>query len=160
MATTQTVLQGKDTAIKRELYMSFELSDKLWKVTASDGVRGPSRYTVEAGDTAAVADCVRKAKQRGKLEPPAEVHSCYEAGRDGWWLHRWLREQGIDNIWWTAPASRSIGAPGGPRPIGSTATSCWRCCCDTTPASASGRCCTSRRLRMRTRAARTANWSD
>ena len=26
------------------------------------------------------------------------MHSCYEAGRDGWWLHRWLREHGIDNI--------------------------------------------------------------
>jgi transposase len=26
------------------------------------------------------------------------VHSCYEAGRDGFWLHRWLLEQGIDNI--------------------------------------------------------------
>ena len=26
------------------------------------------------------------------------MHSCYEAGRDGWWLHRWLIEQGIDNI--------------------------------------------------------------
>src|SRR5713226_4691039 len=23
---------------------------------------------------------------------------CYEAGRDGWWLHRWLSEQGIDNL--------------------------------------------------------------
>jgi len=71
MATTETVLQGKDTVIEGELYMSFELSDKQWKVTASDGVRGPSRYTVEAGDTAAVADCVRKAKQRCKLEPTA-----------------------------------------------------------------------------------------
>jgi transposase len=40
MAMTETVLQGKDTAIKRELYMSFELSDKQWKVTASDGVSG------------------------------------------------------------------------------------------------------------------------
>ena len=26
------------------------------------------------------------------------MHSCYEAGRDGWWLHRWLIEQGIDDI--------------------------------------------------------------
>ena len=26
------------------------------------------------------------------------VHACYEAGRDGWWLHRWLIEQGVDNI--------------------------------------------------------------
>lgn len=26
------------------------------------------------------------------------MHSCYEAGRDGWWLHRWLSELGVDNI--------------------------------------------------------------
>ena len=26
------------------------------------------------------------------------MHSCYEAGRDGFWFHRWLIEQGIDNI--------------------------------------------------------------
>src|SRR4029079_5844593 len=24
--------------------------------------------------------------------------SCYEAGRDGFWLHRWLLEQGIENV--------------------------------------------------------------
>jgi transposase len=42
--------------------------------------------------------CIRKAKERCKLDPQAKVHSCYEAGRDGWWLHRWLAEQGIDNL--------------------------------------------------------------
>lgn len=26
------------------------------------------------------------------------MHSCYEAGRDGWWLHRWLTELGMDNL--------------------------------------------------------------
>jgi transposase len=26
------------------------------------------------------------------------VHSCYEAGRDGWWLHRWLVDHGVHNI--------------------------------------------------------------
>ena len=26
------------------------------------------------------------------------MHSCYEAGRDGFWLHRWLIAQGIDNL--------------------------------------------------------------
>jgi len=96
--TTQTVLPGKDTAKAGELYISFELGDKKWKVTVSDGCRGPSRYNVDAGDTAAVADCIRKAGERCKLEPQAKVHSCYEAGRDGWWLHRWLIEQGVDNI--------------------------------------------------------------
>ena len=54
MSTTQTVPQVKDTAVQGELYMSFELGDKKWKLTASDGGRGPSRYNVDAGDTAAV----------------------------------------------------------------------------------------------------------
>ena len=96
--TTQTVLPGKDTAKAGELYISFELGDKKWKVTAGDGCRGPSRYNVDAGDKAAVADCFRKAAERCKLESQFKVHSCYEAGRDGWWLHRWLVAQGIDNI--------------------------------------------------------------
>src|SRR5437867_3004083 len=96
--TTQTVLPGKDTAKAGELYISFELGDKKWKVTASDGYRGPSRYNVDAGDTTAVADCIRKAAERCKLEPQCKAHSCYEAGRDGWWLHRWLAQQGVDNI--------------------------------------------------------------
>ncbi|MDR6860692.1 hypothetical protein J2W96_007033, partial [Variovorax guangxiensis] len=35
MSTTQAVPQREDTAIQGELYMSFELGDKSWKVTAS-----------------------------------------------------------------------------------------------------------------------------
>ena len=53
---------------------------------------------MDAGDKEAVLNCLRKAKERCKLGPQAKVHSCYEAGRDGWWLHRWLIEQGIDDI--------------------------------------------------------------
>ena len=62
------------------------------------GARSPSRYTVTAGDTAALLECIAKAKARCELPPGAGVHSCYEAGRDGFWLHRWLIAQGIDNI--------------------------------------------------------------
>ena len=98
MATTQTVLHGKDTATPGQLYMSLELGDRSWKLTIGDGRRGPSRYSVEAGDTAAVLDCVAKARARCVLSAEAKLHSCYEAGRDGWWLHRWLIGQGIDNI--------------------------------------------------------------
>jgi len=58
MSTTKTVPQVKDMAIAGDLYVSFELGDKSWKVTASDGHRGPSRYNVDAGDTAAVAHCI------------------------------------------------------------------------------------------------------
>jgi transposase len=75
-----------------DLYLSFELGDKRWALTMSDGRRGPSRYSVYAGDRAAVLECIGKAKARCRLEPHTKVHSCYEAGRGGWWLHRWLLE--------------------------------------------------------------------
>jgi transposase len=98
MQTTQTTPQGKDTASQSDLHVSFELADKKWKLSLSDGRRSPSRYTVDAGDTVAVLECLTKARTRCGLSAQCKVHSCYEAGRDGWWLHRWLIEQGIDNI--------------------------------------------------------------
>jgi transposase len=78
--------------------MAFELGEKSWKLALGDGARSPSRYTMAAGDTAALLECMAKAKARCGLGPEASVHSCYEAGRDGFWLHRWLIAQGIDNI--------------------------------------------------------------
>ena len=98
MNASGTALQGKHTAEASELYMAFELGEKHWRLSLSDGVHSPSRYTVSAGDTAALLECIAKAKARCGLAPQAGVRSCYEAGRDGFWLHRWLVEQGIDNI--------------------------------------------------------------
>jgi transposase len=40
---------------------------------------------------------IAKAKRRFGLPEDAAVVSCYEAGRDGFWLHRWLTAQGIAN---------------------------------------------------------------
>jgi transposase len=98
MKSTQAVLRGKDTAIERALYIGFELSDKAWKLSFSDGQRTPGRFSVPAGEQSAVLECIARAKARCKLPPDAPVHTCYEAGRDGWWPHRWLKEQGVDNI--------------------------------------------------------------
>ena len=98
MQMYQTAPQGQDAASQIDLYVSFELADKKWKLSLSDSRRGPSRYTVDAGDTVAVLECLTKARTRCGLSAQCKVRSCYEAGRDGWWLHRWLIEQGIDNI--------------------------------------------------------------
>ncbi|MGZ3602855.1 MAG: IS110 family RNA-guided transposase [Ktedonobacterales bacterium] len=98
MSATHTVLPSQDRAIPAHLYMSLELGDKKWQLTLSGDQRSASRYSVEAGDTAAVLRSIDKARERFKVGTQAVVHSCYEAGRDGWWLHRWLLEQGIDNI--------------------------------------------------------------
>jgi transposase len=90
--------RGKHTGETNTLYMAFELGEENWKLALSDGLRAPSRYTLSAGDTAGLLECLAKAKARCGLAAQASVHSCYEAGRDGFWLHRWLAEQGIDNI--------------------------------------------------------------
>lgn len=80
------------------LYMAFELGEENWKLVLSDGMRAASHYTLRAGDSAGLLECLAKAKTRCGLSAEARVHSCYEAGRDGFWLHRWLIEQGIDNM--------------------------------------------------------------
>jgi transposase len=38
---------------------------------------------------------VAQAKRRFGLPETAPVVSCYEAGREGFWLHRFLEAQGI-----------------------------------------------------------------
>src|SRR5216683_1408044 len=98
MNAPETALQGKHTVAGPVLYMAFELADRKWKLAVSDGARAPSRHTVEAGDTTAVLACLGRATSRVGLVGSVLIRSCYEAGRDGFWLHRWLLEQGIDNV--------------------------------------------------------------
>ncbi|PMY05126.1 IS110 family transposase, partial [Pseudomonas sp. GW460-13] len=80
------------------LYIAFELGEKSWKLSLGDGVHAPSRCTVAASDMASVLTAISKAKARCGLAGQAPVRSCYEAGRDGFWLHRWLTEQGTHNL--------------------------------------------------------------
>ncbi|CAN7795753.1 IS110 family transposase [Caballeronia sp. LjRoot34] len=98
MDALNTALRGQDTTIVGRLYVAFELGDRSWKLSLGDGVRAPSRCTVAAGDATAVLMAIAKAKARCHLAADAPVRSCYEAGRDGFWLHRWLSDQGIVNL--------------------------------------------------------------
>jgi transposase len=89
---------GQDSRVVGSLYVAFELGDRSWKLALGDGVRAPSQCTVSAGDTEMVQKAIAKAKGRCHLCDDAPVHSCYEAGRDGFWLHRWAGTQGIANL--------------------------------------------------------------
>jgi transposase len=97
METTKEVLQAKVTVGEAVLYMALELSDKRWKVALSAGGMKVRRYEVEGGACAELLQVVEKAKQRFGLVGQVKVVSCYEAGRDGFWVHRFLTEAGIDN---------------------------------------------------------------
>lgn len=92
----QDALERKNTV--RELYVAFELSHKSWKLGFSDGVTATIRKVeVKSRDLEAVGQEIHKAKRRFGLEGSSEVRSCYEAGREGFWLHRAVEGMGIHN---------------------------------------------------------------
>src|SRR5712691_5353895 len=81
------------------VYVAFELSKAKWKLgVILPGLQKMSRYTIDGGDlvalTARLAAARAKAERCGK---PVRILSCYEAGYDGHWLHRWLTGQGVIN---------------------------------------------------------------
>jgi transposase len=81
------------------LYLAFELSQKQWKLGFSVGLGQEAwKRTVEAGDLVALEQAIQLAKKRLGLPEGCRVLSCYEAGRDGFWLHRYLVSQGIANV--------------------------------------------------------------
>jgi transposase len=84
---------------KEILYLAFELSNKKWKLGFSDGKEQRIRQvSIEGRDMEACRREIQKAKQRLGMSESAVVRSCYEAGRDGFWLHRALTEMGVENI--------------------------------------------------------------
>lgn len=98
MDAPDTALHGQNTTTGSRLYMALELGEKSWKLSLGDCQRAPSRYTVAAGNTTAVLAAVANARSRCHLGADTTVYSCYEAGRDGFWLHRCLEEQGVVNL--------------------------------------------------------------
>jgi len=92
----KTVLQSKDNAFNPVLYMAFELSDKKWKLGFSNGERIRLK-TINAGDWSALLAEIERAKAKLNCPADARVVSCYEAGRDGFWIHRALQGEGIES---------------------------------------------------------------
>jgi transposase len=81
------------------LYLAFELGQQKWVLGFTVGLGQPPRKrTVAAGDLIVLEHEIALAKKRFGLLPTARVLSCYEAGRDGFWLHRYLLAQSIENL--------------------------------------------------------------
>jgi transposase len=93
-ATRQT-----EYTTEQSLYLAFELADKTWKLGFSIGLgQKPRRRTIEAGDLLTLGEEIGQARQRFALPATTPVRSCYEAGREGFWLHRALEADGIENL--------------------------------------------------------------
>ena len=80
------------------LFLAFELSEKTWKLGCTTGHGQPPRErSIPARHQARWLHEVAQAKRRFGLPETAPVVSCYEAGREGFWLHRFLQAHGITN---------------------------------------------------------------
>jgi len=81
------------------LYLAFELGQQKWVLGFTVGLgQKPRKRTVAAGDLIVLEHEIALAEKRFGLLPTARVLSCYEAGRDGFWLHRYLLAQSIENL--------------------------------------------------------------
>jgi transposase len=78
--------------------MSIELSANIWKLGLADRVgRLPRVRSVNAGDFGQLQREIKAAKRIFGLDPDVPVISCYEAGRDGFWIHRCMVSMGIES---------------------------------------------------------------
>jgi transposase len=80
------------------LYVAFELGKTGWKLAMTSGFGVPPvLWTVRHAEWPAVDHAIASGRQRCGLPPTAPVVSCYEAGRDGFWIHRALVARGVAN---------------------------------------------------------------
>lgn len=95
---SEIIKSTTDRPADRTLYLAFELGNSEWKLGFSPGLgQSPRQRKVQAGDLVGLEAEIRRAKERFKLAEATRVVSCYEAGRDGFWLHRYLVSQGVEN---------------------------------------------------------------
>ncbi len=97
MKKTQETLKGEDTTKEAVMYTAFELRDKKWKLAFSNGSK-VRHISTDARDLNGLQVQMFRAKKRFGLSEDTRVVSCYEAGREGFWLHRYLLSIGIEDL--------------------------------------------------------------
>jgi transposase len=95
-SNVRTPINGDDSRI----FVALELSQRTWLVTMQSPDRDRiSRFKLAGGDHAALLALIERVRARAArvLGSAAAVVCCYEAGYDGFWLHRLLTAAGITN---------------------------------------------------------------
>src|SRR5215207_6440975 len=82
---------------------------------------------IAAGALEPMAQAIADAKKIFGLAAAARVISCYEAGRDGFWLHPYLTGRGDTNYVVDSASIEVDRRPGGRRRMRWICAVCWRC---------------------------------
>src|SRR4249920_3630196 len=96
--TTLASRNTQDNTTEATLFVAFALREKTWKLGFTTGHgQQPRERTVSARHQERVLEEIAQAKRRLGLPDTAPVVSCSEAGREGFWRHRFLQGHGITN---------------------------------------------------------------
>ena len=100
MDVTLAAAPPADDAAPAALFVALELSRSTWVVALHSPVAEKvSQHRLDGGDAEGLMALL--ARRRGQAEErtgrPVRVVCCFEAGYDGFWLHRWLCARGVEN---------------------------------------------------------------
>jgi len=95
--THAQMIQIDNSTKNDRLYIAFDLSNAKWKLAFGNGIKKRQK-TIPAGDLPGLMEEIAKAKHRFKMGDDVQIYSCYEAGRDGFWIHRFLESEGIHSV--------------------------------------------------------------
>jgi len=95
MTAAQTI-PVPDSIKNDRLYIALELSKKKWKIAFGNGFKQRLK-TIEGGNFEQFEKELEKSKNHFKMAEGIPVYCCYEAGRDGFWIDRYLSSLGIKN---------------------------------------------------------------
>jgi transposase len=96
---TATIRRFDPTVLRDILCISFELGEGTWKLSFTSGFGEQLfRRRLRSRDREALLRAIGVMKDHFDLPGDAHVVSCYEAGREGFWLHRFLEAHGIENL--------------------------------------------------------------
>ena len=109
------------------LYIALELSKSSWKIAFGNGFKKRLK-TIAGGDVGQFKLELEKSKKHFGMAADVPVLCCYEAGRDGFWIHRYLLAQGIQNLVVDSSSIEVNRRFGVQRLIGLMRQNCWICC--------------------------------
>jgi transposase len=96
---SQTASRKDFIAVKDRLLVAFELGWEKWRLAFATATgEKPWQVVIPARDVLALTKAIGKARQRFEVSESCPVFSCYEAGREGFWLHRLLTQMGVVNL--------------------------------------------------------------
>lgn len=96
MTETQTI-PAPDSIRNDRLYIALELSNTKWKIAFGNGFKNRLK-SITARDLTQFEMELQLSRKHFKMAEDVAILCCYEAGRDGFWIHRYLCGLGIRNL--------------------------------------------------------------